>query len=1321
MAELLHYLDKMEYRPTPKPQAQITLKRRPDQEGDDHVILVDKRNKSGFKRVVIKEFERIVGAVQERKKQKLEQDENPQIYLEVTTDIVTEEFYTPAVAVQDQVESVYEEERMPFAQPKVPVAPPVAQPKEPLAQPKVLEPKEPLAQPKEPLAQLEVPVAQPLAPLEEQEEAPLEEQENALELNEPLAQPKAPEPKVPKLKAPLESVVPPTKKKPAKTTKKNLEKVDKRNQPGLTETIANINGARVPKQKDLSELVIRAPAYYMSNRKLYTQQLAALFQHFSKELLDDKTPVSCDRQGSTTNIDLLIHQRIVREYLNLYTPYRGLLLYHGLGSGKTCTSIAIAEAAKTHKRVFIMTPASLKTNFFSELKKCGDALYKKNQYWEFISIEGRPEYVAALSQILAISSKTILKNGGAWLVDITKTEPNFAELSPENQKILDEQLDEMIRAKYVDVNYNGLNERKFKELVKTYGDSITKNPFDHSVVLVDEAHNLVSRILNNLKKPNTVTSKLYEYLQSAQDVRVVFMSGTPIINYPHEMGVMFNILRGYIKTWKFTVNAAGNTKLSSDSIMKMFRAANFQTFDYIDYSNDTLTITRNPFGFVNISGNAQPPASGVQVPKTVVQRGNVIKPPAALLPLEEEEEDAPLKKTTTVAAKENKTKKVAFKEPSKRVTKRNMPKIEDEVVEMKPHKQVKGALLLEPDKEIDLADAIRQDIAEEVRLERNAAGEDTYHSGGAIIVDNKYKGVRLDEQGNLSDVDFEHRIKQILTDNDITVLPKVIMTKNKCLPDVQKEFQDIFIDMDSLTLQRPDVLKKRMLGLTSYFRSAQESLLPQFVLSKNTLNPNFHIEYVEMSDHQLNDYAAERAAELKRERKPKNKAKENEEILKTSGSYRTFTRAKCNFSFPDEIPRPTPPNMFDDKRDLRAEDLDNIRDDNELDSKNDDDEPEIVKKGEYERQIQHALDELKTNADKYLTPEALQKYSPKFAKILSNVQDRENKGLHLLYSSFRTLEGIGILKLVLEANGFAEFKLKKDGDAWTIREYDNAEDANKPKFVLYTGTETTEEKEIIRNIYNSNWEIVPGNITAKLREIHANNYYGEIIRMIMITSSGAEGINLENTRFVHIVEPYWHMVRIDQVVGRARRICSHKNLPEELRTIKVFLYMSKFSDKQKTDGKNVGIMINDVSRINTPPAGAKTGEYAITTDETLFEIAVIKDRLTKQLLKTVKESSVDCNIYDNSKEGLVCYSYGVAKSKEFGTFPTYEEDRYVREGTDVATKVVEIKAITIDGKKYARNMETDELYDYDTYKKSKKAVLVGKVVMVNGKANFRDS
>jgi hypothetical protein len=77
MAELLHYLDKMEYRPAPKPRGKIVLKRRPDSTAttnpeDDLLLLdiIDKRPVAGFKRVIVKEFERILGVVQEKKKRR---------------------------------------------------------------------------------------------------------------------------------------------------------------------------------------------------------------------------------------------------------------------------------------------------------------------------------------------------------------------------------------------------------------------------------------------------------------------------------------------------------------------------------------------------------------------------------------------------------------------------------------------------------------------------------------------------------------------------------------------------------------------------------------------------------------------------------------------------------------------------------------------------------------------------------------------------------------------------------------------------------------------------------------------------------------------------------------------------------------------------------------------------------------------------------------------------------------------------------------------------------------------------------------------------
>ena len=109
---------------------------------------------------------------------------------------------------------------------------------------------------------------------------------------------------------------------------------------------------------------ISSSAYYLNNREIFVNFLNDLFEPYRQELLDDSKGISCANIGNQSqDFSLLTHQKIVRDYLNLYTPYRGLLLYHGLGSGKTCTSIAIAEGMKSGKQVIIMTPASLKRNY----------------------------------------------------------------------------------------------------------------------------------------------------------------------------------------------------------------------------------------------------------------------------------------------------------------------------------------------------------------------------------------------------------------------------------------------------------------------------------------------------------------------------------------------------------------------------------------------------------------------------------------------------------------------------------------------------------------------------------------------------------------------------------------------------------------------------------------------------------------------------------------------------------------------------------------------------------------------------------------------
>ena len=81
-----------------------------------------------------------------------------------------------------------------------------------------------------------------------------------------------------------------------------------------------------------------------------------------------------DEKGSVMppKRDLFTTQKIVRDYMSKDSPYRGILLYHGLGVGKSCASIAITEANKTDRKIVVLLMKSIKQNYINELMTCGD-------------------------------------------------------------------------------------------------------------------------------------------------------------------------------------------------------------------------------------------------------------------------------------------------------------------------------------------------------------------------------------------------------------------------------------------------------------------------------------------------------------------------------------------------------------------------------------------------------------------------------------------------------------------------------------------------------------------------------------------------------------------------------------------------------------------------------------------------------------------------------------------------------------------------------------------------------------------------------------
>ena len=67
----------------------------------------------------------------------------------------------------------------------------------------------------------------------------------------------------------------------------------------------------------------------------------------------------------------------------------------------------MVKIVQSDKKVYILTPASLKSNFFSELKKCGDPLFRKNQFWELVSKDCKPNMVDVLSSALGLPKEFV--------------------------------------------------------------------------------------------------------------------------------------------------------------------------------------------------------------------------------------------------------------------------------------------------------------------------------------------------------------------------------------------------------------------------------------------------------------------------------------------------------------------------------------------------------------------------------------------------------------------------------------------------------------------------------------------------------------------------------------------------------------------------------------------------------------------------------------------------------------------------------------------------------------------------------------------------
>jgi hypothetical protein len=501
---------------------------------------------------------------------------------------------------------------------------------------------------------------------------------------------------------------------------------------------------------------------------------------------------------------------------------------------------------------------------------------------------------------------------------------------------------------------------------------------------------------------------------------------------------------------------------------------------------------------------------------------------------------------------------------------------------------------------------------------------------------------------------------------------KYIVENLECLPTDFEEFMKTFVE--GLNIRNPLLLGRRIQGLVSYYKGADEKLLPKRLDEDKTL------QKIEMSPEQFFIYLKDRFEEYKQEVNRKRKVGLNDQL----GSFRPRTRQVCNYAIPP---------------DLRV----GLTDEGKVDEDNEPDNSEIILR-------------LRAEPEKYLKEPGLARYAPKMSRMLADLKvsvgtfgDLHNQ---FVYSEYVSVGGLGSFMAVLDNNGFQEYKLVKEGGIW---KEDPAMKPDIPAYALYTGGKSAKDKElreIYRQIFNKKYsDTFPQSLKDSLQDKPKR------LCILMASKAGAEGITLLETRNVYILEPYWNPSRIDQVIGRAIRLNSHIDLPLDEQNVTVKLYLSVFTPEQTTTSDAdkapniVAIRRNDM--ILKRYEGDEPRETFMTTDEYLYEVSYEKNRLIKSISTILKQAAVDCEIHRklHSKEQPIiqCMRFDTkTTSEDLAYKPSYLSDEkdtlYMR---NIERKTRKIQIIRVKGMLMILDPITNEIFDYGAFSDNKRLFRIG--------------
>ncbi len=802
----------------------------------------------------------------------------------------------------------------------------------------------------------------------------------------------------------------------------------------------------------------------------------------------------------------LPHQSFLLNYF-LNSPYNGMLLYHKLGSGKTCNSILIADEmirSGKVKKVYVCTPGSLRKNFVQEYcKKCG------------------------------LNYKDLHKN-------------------------------------YIFITYN-----------TNIFESVKNLDFNDSLVIIDEAHNLINGAKNISKNPHTLYNQVIN-----SNAKVLVLTATVVFSNIAEWYLLASLLKkntfpNLIKDKKYYpelfVEEEAFNKENVSGIISYFPGYTTD-FPEIIYE-EPIEVLMSPDQSLEFIDRIKKEDKTIQIgpPK-----------PSEFL-------------TDPIQAADKKKKYIMAK---KRIISRSISNIDYRIIYKKYNIEYSN---LEEDKIYDKI--IQDDLLEEDEKEEK------------------------DVRGPEFSENVEEEIQKEKRKHNLEIFKRV-ETKESEREDErnQKELSELEIspdfDLGELSYQEKKKIIKNIIN--EY----------QNILKKNVTKRDVKEELnkldIDIDKKELNQIIKE-IIEEGEENEEENVKKDEEENSKTKYSE--------DFEEDDDVKdseEKSKVNEDEDNEDEDNEDEDNEDEDNEDEDNEDEDnedEEEVDNEEELQKKVKKSIikESLKANEkvtykdifqdlekldiiiDKDEIKELIKEINKEIEEETENTEEEEKEikkeiVRKILYQSKSNtikvsvlIEKLNEINIIVDKNEILEIikeihedidekrkkyvvkkrrnvpdKLEKDGGWVNKTVFENnflAYVCPKIWAVVLNIQKHINTKQVVFSfyiekggllfmqsllkLYNIRAEIYSGDVSVEKREKildlfnSEENQFGNIIQVLLTTEAGCEGITMTGVENVHLLETNTNTNKTIQCIGRAARYQSHINMPEDRKKVHIWRYYAQ--------------------------------------------------------------------------------------------------------------------------------------------------------------------